>query len=153
MKDANGYGRDHTLTDEIADSLEHAFKVGATIEDAAHFAGIRKRTLERWLTRGRGGEEPYLALVDRLDVARGMGRVRDLTFLATSPDWKARRALLAMQRKEYAERRFVHGQVDHRHTLDLAGVPTEALERVVEILRGAGVEIEDAEVQELPEAV
>lgn len=152
-KDANGYGSDTILTDKIADDLTHAFQVGAVIEDAAAYAGISKRCLERWLTRGRRGDEPYKALVERLEQARGHGLVTSLTMMATSEDWRAHRALAAMRRPEYAEQRFFRGEVKHTHTLDLAGWPTEDVEALAAMMERNGVPrgdvIEDAEVLEL----
>lgn len=155
VKDVNGYGADPGITDEISDALEHAFQVGAVVKDAAAYAGISTRTLERWLTRGHRGEEPYAELASRLDRARGAGNIHSLNVLQRSDDWRAHRARLAFQNEGYVERRFIEKQVNHKHEIDLSALSLDDLRALREILARAGGDemIEDAEVLELEEAV
>lgn len=149
MKDNNGFGSDTILDEEIEANLLEAFQVGAVVADAAAYAKIGKRTLDRWMQWGRDPQGPkqFRELVAKIEQAKGHGNVVSLAVMATSEDWRAHRARLAMQRAEYAERRFVHGEVTHRHEFDFSRLEHGELE----VLRGllAKAQLDGAPVLEL----
>ena len=73
MKHANGWGKDHYLTEDVKARLLEAFQVGAVLADAAAYAGIARRTLSRWFELGRDpdGPEEFRQLVAEAEQARG----------------------------------------------------------------------------------
>jgi hypothetical protein len=62
-------GRPIKLTPEIADTLVAQLTLGATLEDAAHIAGISSRTLRAWRARAwskDASDAPFVELEKRV---------------------------------------------------------------------------------------
>lgn len=112
-KDGTRRGRKPLLDETIIEKLEEAYEAGASVRDAAGYAGIGYQTLFTYLEKADGGEaDPiYRELRDRLEVARAKGNVEDLQALrlhgrTDARAWKALAHRLAVRDPDnYSERR------------------------------------------------
>jgi hypothetical protein len=116
-----GKGRPPLLDDATADKLVVMLRAGNYVAVAANAAGISLRTLQVWLQRGRKGEDPYAALVERVDRARAEGEVRNVATIAKAATerWDAAAWLLERQ---YPER---WGRVSMRLRTETSDEQTE----------------------------
>ena len=80
------------LTEAIQLRLCEALRVGASLEHAAHYAGISVKTLRRWIQRGRVEKESvYEELLQQIEKAQADLVVSLLLKInqAASKHWKA----------------------------------------------------------------
>jgi hypothetical protein len=82
------------LIDAAEERILKALRAGAHRDMAAHYAGIDRSTLYRWLERGAGsepGEEAYQEFRAAVEQAESESELRDLTFIgqAGRHDWRA----------------------------------------------------------------
>lgn len=121
-------GRPTSLTKERENLLFNALAAGASFETAAAFAGVARSTFQEWLKRGRRDEQPYAALLERVDEAVAISEVRDLqrVNLAAETTWQAaawrlerrwperygRRTILSTPTGESVEIKFAFGVDD-----------------------------------------
>ncbi len=83
-------------TQEIRTRLIEAFRMGATREHAAAFAGLTVRELDEWLSAGELGEEPYDMLFREVSRAIAEDAIRNQTVVSraaagqpTQGNWRA----------------------------------------------------------------
>lgn len=99
-------GRPCKLTPAVLRKLLEAFEVGATINDAAAWAGINRTTLHDWLAKAtqKDAAPEFSDLADKIDHARAKGRKQLLDKIAKSPDWRAAAHLAALGDRAYSIR-------------------------------------------------
>ncbi|MER7497117.1 hypothetical protein ABT033_31530 [Streptomyces pharetrae] len=81
--------RPRLMTDQVIERLVEGSRMGLSLGNAAEFAGISRRTLTYWLTRGRdqalaisagqtpeAAEVPYVDLFDKITSARAQAAAR-----------------------------------------------------------------------------
>ena len=95
------------FTDEVRQQVLAMVRGGASREIAAMSAGIDRRTLYRWLTRGQadreaGQQTDYTAFLGDFEraEARAMGLLEGSVLKAASRDWRASAWLLARKSPE-----------------------------------------------------
>jgi hypothetical protein len=92
---------------EITAEILRAVSIGASLEQAAHAAGISARTLFYWLRRGKEKQsEEYVAFRRMVYQARarGMNTLTGRIFQASVGDWKAGKYILSCRSKEWVEK-------------------------------------------------
>ena len=77
-----GLGRPTLLTGEVADILCEAVEHVVPRRAACRLAGVCVSTLYVWLARGRSGEEPYAAFMDRFHAAERRGEMATLSVVS-----------------------------------------------------------------------
>jgi hypothetical protein len=88
-------GRKTLLEPDVIDRLEQMLKAGNYIEVALRAVGVGGRTFRDWMQRGRTsaapGDELYRELVERVDLARAEGEVRNVATIAAAgrDNWQA----------------------------------------------------------------
>ena len=61
------------FTEEVADALAAAFRLGVSIEKAAYVAGINEDSVLIWRNKAKEGKQPYKDLFGRIERARAEG--------------------------------------------------------------------------------
>ncbi|MCE9561111.1 MAG: hypothetical protein K8U57_03555 [Planctomycetes bacterium] len=92
-------GRPTTLTPELQESLCRDLANGCSRKTAATCNGISRRTLCRWLSSGRAGDEPFLSLMTAVRKAEAIAVRRNVIVIQkaatgdpdseVAPDWRA----------------------------------------------------------------
>ena len=88
-------GRRTLLEPELIERLEAMLKAGNYITVALRAVGIGGATFRDWMRRGRSstapGDELYRELVERVDVARAEGEIRNVAQIASAArdNWQA----------------------------------------------------------------
>jgi hypothetical protein len=107
-----GTGRPTKLDDLVAKRIYDAVAAGNTRRGAAAMAGVGYSTLKGWVQRGRAGEEPFAALLARLekaDVEAEAKRVKVITDAAEGGTWTAAAWWLERRRPDRWARRETLG--------------------------------------------
>jgi hypothetical protein len=82
-------------TPELHKKIVEALERGAYQVHAANSAGISISTLQRWVTEGRNGVEPYVRFAEDVDRARANDALRNQAVISAAAvrkvpgDWKA----------------------------------------------------------------
>jgi hypothetical protein len=162
-------GEGLTLTPEITAKVCDALRVGAPLDTARAFAGVKARTFSLWLEQGRKGVEPYVPFIEAVDGAMEEGKMRDIARIdhAGDKDWRAlawkleRRfpedfadkgrdaqvnvhVTLEVERRELTERMLAAA-------VDVLGSDPELLERFVAAIGAGSGDVIDGEVIEVKE--
>lgn len=95
-------GRPSLLTDETADALVSALRVGNYLHVACQAAGIARDTFHGWMERGLSDapeDAYYRAFRERIEKARAAGQVRHVALIsqAATADWRAAAFILERQ--------------------------------------------------------
>jgi hypothetical protein len=110
-------GRPTLLEPDVIDRLEQMLKAGNYLEVALRATGVGGATFRDWMRRGRTsrapGDELYRELVERVDLARAEGEVRNVAQIASAArdNWQAAAWILE---RSYPER---WGRVSTRYRL------------------------------------
>lgn len=143
-KNAQGHGREPTLTPEIAEKIVMAVRTGSALEAAAAYAGVPRQTFFDWLKRGRNprGYKPYRDLAGALEEALGTFEVTANAMIAKAGEeqWQAKAWQLERKFPErYGRRTRVDGnvQVSAVPFIDLDKLTTEEAQTLLALLRKA----------------
>lgn len=88
----NRSGRKPRYTAEVHQKIVNALRIGAYQCHAALAAGISESSLEKWLQKGRAGDERYTELARECDALKSQHANRlqgVITKAAIAGDWKA----------------------------------------------------------------
>ncbi len=143
-KDANGHGRNPTLTDEIAAKIVQAVRTGSSLQGSAAYAGVPAQTFFDWLKRGRQPRayKPYRDLVAALDEALGTFEVTANAQIAKAGDTEWQAKAWQLERKfpdRYGRRTRIDGQVSVSAVpfIDLAKLTSDEAATLLGLLRKA----------------
>lgn len=130
------------LTRETADAIVTAIKTGATLEVAAAYAGIGRRTFFDWLREGRrpDGRKLYRDFVDELDLALGQWEAGALQRIHDDPEWQSDAWMLERRFPDrYGRRTRIDSTVTvaARPFIDVSKLTLEEQETLLMLLRKA----------------
>ena len=106
-------GEGATITPEITEKIVQALRIGSHLNTACTYAGVPQPTFSEWLRQGREGWEPYVDLVEKIDMAIAEGEMRDIARLDAAGD-KYHQALMFKLERRHPERWGEKKQLDHR---------------------------------------
>ena len=95
------------FSQEVAQRIIEAVRDGLPYRLAAAYGGVHHDTFREWRRAGEAGEEPFVAFSAAVEQAEAEGALRNLRFINTTPDWRARAWIL-----------------EHRHPAEFGGKPT-----------------------------
>lgn len=131
-------GRPLTLTQEKADKIVAALKMGNYRSAAAKYAGVEPRTIREWITLANKGHQPYLDFLDRIKVAEGEAEASLVATIrrAANDTWTAAAWLLERKHAPKWGKRDMSWENQKREKraaqiAELAEIPIEELERMV----------------------
>lgn len=134
-----GGGQPFKLTQEVVKKLTTGIRLGMTYSLAAQYAGVSASSFQRWLRRGRDGEDGiFQDLLVEMERANADGAARLLAQVNkhAKEDWRAAAWMLERRhRYEKNQKVEVTGQVDvtvdvqvQALSLQLSEMSTEQLE-------------------------
>ena len=96
-------GEGATITPEITEKIVQALRIGSHLNTACTYAGVPPATFTEWLRHGRDGWEPYVDLVEKIDMAIAEGEMRDIARLDAAGD-KYHQALMFKLERRWPDR-------------------------------------------------